>query len=46
MWFSYNYLLGTLENFYFMKKLYQGLYKVAAGRSFRDTGPIKEKANF
>ena len=33
-----------------MKKLYQGLYKVAARRSFRDTGPtskdIKKKFNF
>lgn len=25
-----------------MRKLYQGLYKVAARRSFRDTGPKKE----
>jgi len=25
-----------------MKKLYQGLYKVAARRSFRDTRPIKK----
>lgn len=26
-----------------MKKLYQGLYKVAAGRSLRDTGPFSSK---
>ena len=37
--------IGYFKNFYFMKKLYQGLYKVAARRSFRDTGPYNEIHN-